>query len=178
MRINIDVDGVLRDMATTTVRTYMEFYDSNFRLPYEKIKNHNFRKVMPKVKDFGEFYKTYAEQVFYNAKRYDGSREFIDSLIDDGHIVQIVTNQLPGTEKHTLEWLADNSFSYHSIHFTPDKYVVEGHALVDDYDKNLNESSAKFPICFGQPWNKNYKGLRVEGYDECYDILDKIKRLK
>ena len=51
--------------------------------------------------------------------------------------------------------------------FAKDKRVIAGDILIDDGIHNLEASvDTEIPICFNQPWNKEWKGLRINKLEE------------
>ncbi len=46
-----------------------------------------------------------------------GSREFVNKLYDDGHIITFFTSRTESMSKITREWLDKNGFKYHGILF-------------------------------------------------------------
>ena len=53
--------------------------------------------------------------------------------------------------------------------FTQDKSEFIGDYLLDDCTANLErirQERNSIPVCFDQPWNQDWKGLRVESYNK------------
>lgn len=166
-KILLDVDSVLRNMVDKAIQVYNCFYDSNSNLIHSDIVDYDFRKQMPLIADLNQFFKAHAENVFYNARPYDGAIDFVKNLKKDGHDIHIVTNQLPGTEKYTLEWLMENQVPYKSLHFAKDKTILNGDMLIDDYVSNLEKcTNGVTPICVNQPWNQQWEGIRMYNYEQ------------
>ena len=174
MIINLDVDGVIRDIAHTVLQIYKEFHDSRSTVTEEDIKQHNLTTFLPLIKSSEDFFVNHHEQIFYNAKPYNGAKNLVVALKDRNHTINIVTSQYKGTEISTLEWLLEHNIEYDSIIFTNNKNIVEGDLLIDDNIKNLSECNKKYKICFARPWNTEYSGLRVDSYKGCLDLVKYI----
>ena len=68
------------------------------------------------------FYRNNIERIAKNLKVKDGAKEYIDKLIEDGHIVYIITGRDNGEYSKpynmTKKWLDDNSIKYHLLILT------------------------------------------------------------
>ena len=165
--IMIDIDGVMRNMAIKAIQTYQCFYDPHTKLTHDDITAYDFRNVMPMIKDLGEFFIQHANNLFYEAPPYPGAIEFVKDLKKDGYNISIVTHQLKETERYTLGWITEHHMPYDSIHFSKDKSMVKGKLLIDDCVDNLEKCvNNSLVVCLNQPWNQDWKGDRVNSYDE------------
>ena len=55
-----------------------------------------------------------------------------------------------------------------------DKSEFEGDYLLDDRCpelENILQGRKSVPVCFDQPWNQDWKGLRVHNYQEFLNIV-------
>ena len=171
MIINLDVDGVLRDMITPTIQIYREQYNPLTTLQHQDITEYSFTKhLMPEITSMYSFLMSNKERLFSKAKPYKGALEFVTRLKTQGNVVQIVTNQLRGTESNTLQWLLANNIPYDSVHFTKDKTIVNGDVLIDDCIDNLAASHIP-TICLHQPWNTAWSGCRAYGLEDVFNKL-------
>ena len=171
MIINLDVDGVIRDLMTASIQVYKEQYDARFDLKHSQFINYDFNIMFPLMGDVPQFFKDNKNQLFLNARAYDGATYFVNSLKNSGHTIQIVTSQFKGTEGSTLQWLYDNKINYDSLHFTKNKNSVKGDILIDDCLDNLVQSD-KPVICVDRPWNQDWVGTRAYNYDEIVKYIE------
>lgn len=172
MRLNIDIDGVIRNIIPNLIQTYKEQYDIYSKLKEEDIKTHDVTVEMPLIKDVKEYLLYNAEYIFELSKPYPGALEFLDQLKSQRHTIQIVTNQIPPTEINTMKWLNEYSVPYDSLHFARDKTVVKGEILFDDKIKNLEACvNETIPIVMDRPWNQKFKGLRVKQYQDFFEHI-------
>ena len=59
------------------------------------------------------------------------------------------------------------------IYLGPGKETIPYTFLLDDNDVTVGRSNARVPVCFDQPWNREYEGNRVK---DAYQFLDLIER--
>ena len=170
MIINLDIDGVIRDMVTPSIQAYKEQFDKHCKLKHDDIEKYDFRIHMPLITDTYKFLKDNKTQLFLNAKPYIGALEFVDFLKMAGHEIQIVTNQVRGTEDSTLQWLLEYHVPYTSLHFAKNKNSVKGDILIDDCIDNLIVADKKV-VCVDRPWNKEWDGNKAYNYNDIYNYL-------
>jgi len=160
----LDVDGIIRDMVTTSIQIYKEFYNVRDRTKYNDIKVYDMSVAMPGITDFYKFFTEHGSYIFGEAKPYKGAIEFVKQL-DEIANIHIVTNQVKGTEKHTLRWIEQWKIPYNSLHFAKNKNIVKGDYLIDDYTNNL-EGFSGTPVCLTRPWNSDYEGVKFDTFSE------------
>lgn len=162
MIIKIDVDGVIRDIITAMCDIYNERF--NCDLNPTDVTDYDINLNFPKIyRQTGKqpteyFFKDNAELIFNTVSRpFDGVKEAIDSLRNNGHKVVIVTWQFNLENiKHTLEFLDRYSIQYDDICFTHDKWMIKGDYLIDDnpaFIMDKRDSSKK--IVIDTPYNRN-----------------------
>jgi 5'(3')-deoxyribonucleotidase len=159
--IGVDVDCVLRDIISSSFGVYQRFYDSSYNLSHKDVNDYFYEKYMPKINSLRDFYYSHAEDVFLKASAYNRVVDDLNFLKRSGNKIHVVTNQLKGLESLTLEWLSNNDVLYDGVHFVEDKNLVKCDVLVDDYVKNLRGFKNGVPVCFDQPYNKEWKKERV-----------------
>ena len=77
-------------------------------------------------------------------------------------------------------WLGKNGFLPDFIHIARfdrgdnDKSCYDANILIDDKVENLMSWTAagKLAICFTQPWNKEWIGLRADNFTDVVDFID------
>ena len=172
--ILLDVDGVIRDIITTSIKTYKELYNPYCNLEHGVITTYNFKNHMPLITNINKFFLQNKSQIFLNAEPYSEALEFVDFLKMAGHNIHIVTNQFRGAEDSTLKWLKKYNVPYDSLHFTKNKNTVNGDLLIDDCIDNLVIADKKV-VCFDQPWNQEWKGNKAYNYNDIYKYLNNNK---
>lgn len=179
LNIGIDVDGVLRDIMTPIINHYNKTYQQKIKI--HDITNWNFDQFFPHMPDVYKyaFYEN-ARSTFVDSQPYDGAVNFMKK-IHQKYQVWIITHQYKGNEILTLEWLNKHDIPFHSIAFTPSKSDVGCHVLIDDAPHNLERftnSSNRHAICFRQPWNAEWTGKYVNGFDDLFTEIEKISMEK
>lgn len=165
MRILIDCDGVLRDFVAS-VKRVVEREHPEYKGELEIIPDGwNFTSWLKFWTEdeteefiFGKFY----HDIFTNADPYPEAIEDWSKLKEwskkNGHELVLVSAQRDQTVNATSEWIAANKFDFREIHYTRDKWKVDGDVLIDDSitklklfkEKSVSSGDA---ICFKQPWN-------------------------
>ena len=155
MRIGIDVDNVLRDTLKQVIKVGIE-KGAYKELKKADFKSYNIFRHVPLNESYESFFKSNAEELFYNANPLQYSN-YVNKLGQDGHEVVIVTSQYRGLESLTLDWLKKNKIKYDEIDFTFNKSKIKLDILVDDYPSNLKSlDSSVIPVIYTQPYNLTY----------------------
>ena len=158
----IDVDGVCRNFVPSLVKIYVDTFGEKPVLP---IKTYSMNNSFPRVEDPVDFFfkqKENARYVFRESPMIDGCADSI-GRISSNFAIEFVTAQFDGNEGHTIHWLKRYGLGGYPIVFSWEKHKIEGDALVDDAPHNLRdfEITGRPGICFTQPYNWDWKGLRV-----------------
>ena len=167
--IKLDVDGVLRDCVTPLLKEYNKKYGEDVK--YEDVKGWDIGAYIPKDPHYAKYFTDYPEKIFRDAPMYNPRTAEILSKIQKHYKIHIVTHQFKGLEGHTVEWLHKNNIPYDAISFAKDKSSIDGMILVDDAIHNLEASNSNYNICFTQPWNTDYKGMRVDSLEGLANML-------
>jgi len=172
MRLLIDVDGVLRNIYQQLIWIYKSEFDPVANISVEDIKEWDISPVFPKVTDPKEtFFRRFAREVFLFAPPYPEAPQVMRQLSKDHHI-HIVTNQYPGNEHYTIEWLIKWGIPYHSITFTSEKQYIEGDIILDDNLGHIRrvvekkEPCVDLAVLMERPWSTGYNGLIVRNMEE------------
>jgi len=166
MNISLDIDGVLRDQVRTFTERYLKAYPEHRDLikPVTAWDMHLFYPLGKEIykKWFGEWVKDCMEDGYI----YDGARDFVCSLREDGHRVFMLTSQPIRTERYTIAWIDKHDIPHDGILFLSQKGLAHFDVLLDDGEHNLEavKGNGCTPVCFDQPWNQNWKGERVHSY--------------
>jgi uncharacterized HAD superfamily protein len=167
MIINVDVDGVLRNIYEPYISIYNSIHNTNHIV--SDIVEYSINSILDKEKP-REFFMKHYKKIFGDAKPYENV-EYLNKLKEEGHKIQIVTAQYKGLESITLDWLHKNNIEYDSIHFTHNKEDVIGDVFVDDYIYHLNRSKCNRIICMDRPYNQKWKGKRINDMKDLYEML-------
>jgi len=172
MRLLIDVDGVLRDIVSQIINIYKSHFDPSADIHHDDINLWYMNSFFPKAPDIiNTFFIEYAQDVFEHALPYPGAVGAMRRLYERHHI-HIVTNQFPGNEIYTLNWLSNWNIPYHDITFTGDKTQVIGDILLDDKLETIEaitQSSIPnvgFAVLMSRPWNRGWTGITVNDIKE------------
>ena len=59
------------------------------------------------------------------------------------------------------------------IHITKTKERIDGIALLDDFEENLEAFAAtgRLAVCMNQPWNQSWIGPRVDSVGEFFEMV-------
>lgn len=191
MRIGIDIDGVLVDIARFTVDYGTKFRYDNHIDTQIKDDEYNEEKALGLTSEQAEkFWNTYLG--FY-ATKYP-ARNFASEVIKklkENHEICIITarneyglppetyGQMQTMVKH---WLADNKIEYDKLVFTKGSklpYCMENKidVMIEDSPYNVADISSKIPVlCFDNPYNRNIDEKNITRVYSWYDVLEKIEK--
>lgn len=209
MRIGLDIDGVMFDFVGALER-HCDSDCVSKECGMEQSHTRWVRLRTPAVRwEFFEDWGWSAERfrlvsshavdhadLFLDGQPTPGAVEFVERLHRAGHKIVFVTARdfgRPGeSERQTRKWLSLHGFPYDELHFTKDKTGFDLDVLLDDCVDNLTpfwsaEDCDTLPICWDQPWNQEWTGLRASTWEkvEQYieeadvreeDVADAIKR--
>ena len=162
MTVKIDVDGVIRDIITAMCR----IYNKNFggKLCPDDIDNYdintNFAEIPNRtgMTPVDYFFREHADLIFeYVSQPFEGVKESIDELRNNGHKAVIVTWQFNlDNIMHTLRFLDVHGIRYDDICFTKDKWMIKGDYLIDDNPEFIMDKRDKSKkIIVDTPYNRN-----------------------
>ncbi len=173
MKIEVDIDGVIRDFMGKLKEVYSREYPEH-KLIREDI--YDLSSWFPIEKEIYKFgFEIYATEIFSEAQIYLGVKEFLKKIYDNHKLVFISNQSNKNLEKLTVGWIKQNELPYHEIIFTKDKSIFKGDYLLDDYTENLkrvDEIKSSIPVCFDRPWNQDWKGQRIKSYNEFLEIIN------
>jgi 5'(3')-deoxyribonucleotidase len=183
--ILIDVDGVLRDLMPSMIKSYKKHFDPASRLRVSDIKTFSLDHHFPKCNFWIELVNMHGKEFFMKSKPIQHNINALNKLIKkykkDIEFV-ICSHQTPETAQYTNDWLTKHKVNIDRRIYTVDKYLVRAHMLIDDGPPNLykfqsstNQELSKTSICVTQPWNKNeWNGLRINHLGELDPIISKL----
>lgn len=192
MRIGIDIDGCIEDVARFMIDYGTKFCIEN-NIEY-KIKDDEYDDAEFLGISLDEVEKFWNKNLVYYITEYrvrDYASEVIKKLKVDNDIYIVTARNEYGLPQETQgkmqeltkEWLRKNDIVYDKIIFTQESklpYVLDNKIdiLIEDSPKNILEVSTKVPVlCFDNLYNKAINGDNIKRVYSWYDILNKIKQL-
>lgn len=186
MIVKIDMDGVIRNIFNNMC----DIYNTNFgtNITVDDIFDYDVEVVFPKISEkFGMsaadyFFKEKSVDIFLLSKPYDGVKEALEKLRNNGHKVVIVTWQYTLDNKlRTLKFLDNNQIPYDDICFTRDKWMIQGDWIIDDNPEFIfDERETAHKMLIRMPYNKGirFDGLREKSLKKAVDLILKIETTK
>ena len=185
--VKIDVDGVLRDLTSAMCMLYNDYFGTsltpdmltNYDVDHEEL----FRRTIDEYHQLPSywFFIDNGEQCFGTAPTCTGAAESVKKLREDGFHVAICTWQMNYDNKcHTLDWLDFNGIEYDSIHFTKQKWMVNGDYMIDDNMEFLSNplDTTKDKFLIRRPYNdihlEEAKRLGIIPSNRISDAVDVI----
>ena len=152
MRIWLDVDGVLCDLAGAVVNQYNQKHGTNKRI--EDIQNWNWSPAM----ESHEAYDIFTHPKFWcgHCRTYPKSTKFADAICAIGKTI-IATNHHGHGMTDKAMWIDAQQYRY-SFAISPCKQMLfsPGDIVIDDSPDILNYAKkiGAHPICINRPWNQ------------------------
>ena len=166
MVIKLDIDGVLRDVATPMCKIYNEMFGT--KMTPEDVFDYDLDISFPLFKEngmdgFWTLFEERSDLTMTSAKPYKGVAGAVRSLKKAGNKVILVSYQPSAqAQEKTREWLDRNKIEYDELVFveTGDKTVVPCDMIIDDNPMCLDaESDDVKKICISHTYNKDCKAL-------------------
>lgn len=190
MRIGVDIDGVLNDVALFELeygsKYYIENTNKHLTNPYGKGTWEIFEGSNEEDNNFWR--KAIYQFVKYPAR--DFASEVIQKLKKEGHEIYIVTARtsdlsycdisIQKMKKYVKKWLRKYHIHYDDIIWTNKEktsFCLKNNidVMIDDNPKHLKEVSVYIPvICYSSNQNHLYDGPNMTRCYSWYDIYDKI----
>lgn len=190
MKIGIDIDGVLVDIARFVSDYGSKFCCENDIRYHVKDDEYDEAKALGITYEQAEkFWNTYLG--FY-ATKYPArnfASEVIKKLRKNNEVYLITARNEDGLPPETYgtmqsmvkQWLVDNQIEYDKLIFTTGSklpYCIESKVdvMIEDSPSNIIDISTKVPVlCFDNPYNKKIEGSNITRVYSWYDILNKIE---
>lgn len=183
LRIGIDLDGVVYDFITDSIRAVRRFCEladvlELMRNPPPVTRWNFFEDWGLDSKEFWRIIEKGVadEVVWWHGEPVEGAVETVNALGEVGHKIHVVTNR-SGAEEATVAWLNKVGLHYDAVTFTADKASVRLDVLLDDYAVNLAEvaRAGVIPVRFAQPWNDHADQFpTVACFDEFASLIGSI----
>lgn len=165
--IALDMDGVLcEEPQSWNIVRLNEAFGTSFSL--DDVTDFRYSMMTHEHREF-----LFSKECWNHPELYDGydiaydKRLIIEELRALGRVI-VVTSPLKGHIASKYRWLL-RYFHRKDIFLASDKSLVMADILVDDCLDNANGFEGDF-ICYDQPWNRQYAGLRAHNFDEVLSI--------
>lgn len=172
-RIGLDIDGTLMD----TMSLYLDIYNSK--------NNTNFMKKDIYKFDFGRILKDNNFMQYFeliDCSKAQLTDIHIPSVVNywksKGYLVDLITNTSVKTLTPKCKRLKQLGVMFDGVIRTDGckgEFAENFNFIVDDSPKNLDDivKHGGRAICFNQPWNQEWKGERVYGFNQLINFEKK-----
>ena len=179
----VDIDGVLADLHAEWLRRYNADYGDD--LTVERIHQWSMTKAV-KPECGGRIYEYLnAADLYDNIPPMPGALDGVGALRDMGHTIAYVTNSVgPAMTAGKLEWVTRHGLLEHGVFVSltakartkPDKSLIRGDLLIDDYDGNCADFGAARSILLTAPYNREASGFpnRARNWTDIVDIVGSL----
>lgn len=178
-----DVDEVINNLVEKILVEYNKQYNDSLTL--NDITDWEVKKfIKPECENiFTEFG---TDEFLSSLELQPKAKEVIGKLMAKYNFY-FVTSTYPDHVRVKDEWLKRSIPQYDSgmLVVCRDKHLVHGDILIDDCIGNFTldhtkDSPVKYNFIFDKPWNRsvqedNTKNFRVHGWDEIYELIDKLE---
>ncbi len=184
LEIYCDVDGVLYNIN----KHALDIASKEFGLTLEWEKNDDWwwqGKNMTDTPPPREYFEKLLDRkgFFLDGEPVEGAIEGLNKLHDYGFTIKIITAPHWSSEymiHERIEWLQKHFPWFNKskdLILTSNKKLCDkkGKVLIDDYPHNLTWDEG-INICYSQTYNREYKGLRMNGWDELVEYLIKLEK--
>ena len=177
MRLIFDIDDVIRDWSAQLVSVFRKEYP-NRRIKIKQTYDlSQWSDMGRKIFDFA--FNEMAKEVYLYALPERFALSALKELHEQKHKIILASSQ-PSvfTRNYTTLWLAQNEVVFDELHYTNYKWMVPGNLFVDDCTANLvcysEVHSAATVVAFSRPWNKDWKGARVNDWNNLLEFVNKM----
>lgn len=170
MTILVDIDSTITNFGQTLLQVNNSLYGTSYT--YDEITSYDwFDNTFDnpwKPTDYSNFWDT--------VKVSPKAVEVIESWVKLGHKVYLVTashfnNMLGYKLNKTLEAFNPTLINERNVIVAQDKATIKGDAMIDDCIGNLMNFK-RIKICFAQPWNREYRGMRSCSWNAICSLVE------
>lgn len=197
MKLGIDIDNVISNFNEELLKEYIN-HDKELR--NTGVVNENAEYIRGGMFDWTEdeeldFYRNNIERIAKNLKVKAGAKEYLDKLIEDGHVIYIISARDNGEYSEpynmTKKWLDDNYINYHNLILTKsyrnDNHGKTNKCLENNIDIMIDDS---YKICrdciehnittllMDTPYNRKVDIPRVHNWKEAYEFISNYEKEK
>lgn len=172
MIILVDIDSTLTNFGEMLLLANNQLHNTNYR--YTDITSYDWFD-----QTFYTPWKPTEYQCFWNTVEVNPAAvTTIERWVKQGYKVYLVTashfnNMLGYKLNKTLVAFNPVLINERNVIVAQDKTAIHGDIMIDDCVDNLNSHTA-FPICFAQPWNKDWKEDRTNNWEEIDKIVSNV----
>lgn len=191
MRIGIDLDGVITDIARFVADYGTKFcYENNIEFKLNAGEYDEAKALGISYEDAEKFWNEYLPYyaMKYNAREF--AREVIAKLKETNEIYIITARNEDGLppesyghmQEMVVNWLKHQNIAYDKIIFTKGSklpYCLENNidVMIEDSPRNILDISSKVPVlCFDNQYNEKMDGENITRVYSWYDILKKLEK--
>lgn len=191
MRIGIDLDGVITDIARFVADYGTKFcYENNIEFKLNAGEYDEAKALGISYEDAEKFWNKYLPYyaMKYNAREF--AREVIAKLKETNEIYIITARNEDGLppesyghmQEMVVNWLKHQNIAYDKIIFTKGSklpYCLENNidVMIEDSPRNILDISSKVPVlCFDNQYNEKMDGENITRVYSWYDILKKLEK--
>lgn len=172
MIILVDIDSTITNFGEVLLNACNNHYKTNHQ--YKEITSYDWFDKTFKDPWFVTNCFSFWDEVSVNPEAVSA----IETWVKQKHRVLLVTashfNSTLGYKiKKTLEAFNPKLINERNVVIAQDKTAIHGDIMIDDCVDNLNSHTA-FPICFAQPWNKDWKEDRTNNWEEIDKIVSNV----
>lgn len=184
LKVFIDVDGVIFDINKKVIKKANNVFKTNYN--YKKNKSWWWDDYIQNTNcGSREYFETLlsSDHFFRSGDSIKGSIENINKLYSEGFNLYFISS--PHWESKTfmsdriayLKSCFDWFKAEKHLILTSDKSICDNYniVLIDDYPHNLKGIKSGIPLCYAQPYNSFYNGIRLLNWDNIYIFLKLIK---
>ncbi|CBE69970.1 MAG: hypothetical protein F9K13_07620 [Candidatus Methylomirabilis oxygeniifera] len=191
MKIGIDLDDVLADSLPHFTQAFNRHFDLDIELPDAAWRiADRFPQISRREAD--DFFTELIESGFFSSRSLiPHAKEAVETLVDGGHDLYIITGRTPRDERITMDWLARvgvRSYFEAVVHRTCDPVerhkadVASGLALSlfieDELTVALTVAETAIPVLlFDRPWNQSPLPGNVRRVESWHEALTQIAEL-
>ncbi len=194
MRIGVDIDGVLNDIATWHFNYGMKFcLDEGIDRGFNPNEYYMEQEFFFNREENVKFWQRYIFDLLVAIEPRPFASEVIHKLRKEGHTIviltardnQYLTNQYEGTiDFYIQEWLSKNNIEYDEI-ITGSSNKCEKcisnklDIMIEDKKTNVEKLSEHLQVlCFDAPYNRGVEGNNITRVYSWYEIYQYIKKQK
>lgn len=178
LTLGLDLDGTSGDFHTSFRNVLIEHQGFDLdRIPVETPAIYSYIDAgcFPDLDTFKIALHAATHQgVYYQMTPYEGLRENIIALTEEGVGIRVITSRPDDALNDTIGWLEDVAqIPYDTIFITDEKTKVEADIYLDDMPKHINNfrNVGKRAVIYNQPYNTDLDGERVSAWSEVPDTL-------
>ena len=181
LTILIDMDDVLQSLVKAWTCELNNLYGTN--VTENDITSWDIAKFFPNLTKT-QIFAPLNNSNFWsdNVRSVDGATKILKQIIDDGHIVNIVTASYYKTLPEKISNFL-NMFPYlkwENIIIATNKNNVIGDVIIDDGLHNLINSPCPYKLLFNRPHNQDFdtntenKIIRVNSWNDIYKFISEL----